>query len=49
MLGSLFLFIASFSIIAGVMLLVNIFVMLADERARAARASCAPSACAGAG
>ena len=32
MLGSLFLFIASFSIIAGIMLLVNIFVMLADER-----------------
>jgi putative ABC transport system permease protein len=31
-LGSLFLFIASFSIVAGVMLLVNIFVMLADER-----------------
>ena len=31
-LGSLFLFIASFSIIAGIMLLVNIFVMLADER-----------------
>ena len=31
-LGSLFLFIASFSIIAGVMLLVNVFVMLADER-----------------
>jgi putative ABC transport system permease protein len=31
-LGSLFLFIASFSIIAGVLLLVNIFVMLADER-----------------
>ena len=31
-LGSLFLFIASFSIIAGVLLLVNIFVMLTDER-----------------
>ena len=31
-LASLFLFIASFSIIAGVLLLVNIFVMLADER-----------------
>jgi putative ABC transport system permease protein len=31
-LGSLFLFIASFSIIAGVMPLVNVFVMLADER-----------------
>ncbi|MGH8869058.1 MAG: ABC transporter permease [Actinomycetes bacterium] len=31
-LGSLFLFIGSFSIIAGVMLLVNIFVMLAEER-----------------
>jgi putative ABC transport system permease protein len=31
-LGSLFLFIASFSIVAGIMLLVNIFVMLADER-----------------
>src|SRR4029453_14612404 len=30
LLGSLFLFIASFSIIAGVLLLVNIFVMLAD-------------------
>jgi putative ABC transport system permease protein len=30
--GSLFLFIASFSIVAGVMLLVNIFVMLAEER-----------------
>ena len=32
MLGSLFLFIASFSIIAGVLLVVNIFVMLAEER-----------------
>lgn len=32
MLGSLFLFIGSFSIIAGVLLLVNIFVMLAEER-----------------
>lgn len=32
MLGSLFLFIASFSIIAGIMLLVLIFVMLAEER-----------------
>ena len=31
-LGSLFLFIASFAIIAGVLLLVNVFVMLADER-----------------
>ncbi|HEY6748035.1 MAG TPA: FtsX-like permease family protein [Mycobacteriales bacterium] len=31
-LGSLFLFIASFSIVAGIMLLMNIFVMLADER-----------------
>ncbi|HYJ68811.1 MAG TPA: FtsX-like permease family protein [Nocardioidaceae bacterium] len=31
-LGSLFLFIASFSIIAGVLLLVNIFVMLTEER-----------------
>jgi putative ABC transport system permease protein len=31
-LGSLFLFVSSFSIIAGVMLLVMIFVMLADER-----------------
>ena len=31
-LGSLFLFIGSFSIIAGVLLLVNIFVMLAEER-----------------
>ena len=31
-LASLFLFIASFSIIAGVLLLVNIFVMLAEER-----------------
>jgi putative ABC transport system permease protein len=31
-LGSLFLFIGSFSIIAGVLLLVNVFVMLADER-----------------
>jgi putative ABC transport system permease protein len=31
-LGSLFLFIASFSIIAGVLLIVNIFVMLAEER-----------------
>lgn len=31
-LGSLFLFIASFSIIAGIMLLVLIFVMLAEER-----------------
>jgi putative ABC transport system permease protein len=30
--GSLFLFIGSFSIIAGVLLLVNVFVMLADER-----------------
>ena len=30
--GSFFLFIGSFSIIAGVMLLVNVFVMLADER-----------------
>jgi putative ABC transport system permease protein len=31
-LGSLFLFIGSFSIIAGILLLVNIFVMLAEER-----------------
>ena len=31
-LGALFLFIGSFSIIAGVLLLVNIFVMLAEER-----------------
>lgn len=31
-LGSLFLFIGSFCIIAGVLLLVNVFVMLADER-----------------
>jgi putative ABC transport system permease protein len=31
-LGSLFLFIGSFSVIAGVLLLVNIFVMLAEER-----------------
>lgn len=31
-LGSLFLFIGSFSIIAGTLLLVNIFVMLAEER-----------------
>jgi len=31
-LGSMFLFIASFSIIAGVLLLVNIFVMLTEER-----------------
>src|SRR5262245_13240573 len=31
-LGSLFLFIGSFSIIAGVLLIVNIYVMLADER-----------------
>jgi putative ABC transport system permease protein len=31
-LGSLFLFIASFAIIAGVLLIVNVFVMLADER-----------------
>src|SRR6266545_2750278 len=31
-LGSFFLFIGSFSIIAGVLLLVNIFVMLAEER-----------------
>jgi putative ABC transport system permease protein len=31
-LGSLFLFIASFSIIAGVLLITNIFVMLAEER-----------------
>lgn len=31
-LGSLFLFMGSFSIIAGVMLLVNIFVMLGEER-----------------
>ncbi|HVD16625.1 MAG TPA: FtsX-like permease family protein [Actinomycetota bacterium] len=31
-LGSLFLFIGSFAIIAGVLLLVNIFVMLAEER-----------------
>jgi len=30
--GSFFLFIGSFSIIAGVMLLVNVFVMLAEER-----------------
>lgn len=30
--GSLFLFIASFAIIAGVLLVVNIFVMLAEER-----------------
>ena len=30
--GSLFLFIGSFAIIAGVMLLVNVFVMLAEER-----------------
>jgi putative ABC transport system permease protein len=33
-LGSLFLFIASFSIIAGVLLITNIFVMLAEERKR---------------
>ena len=32
--GSLFLFIGSFAIIAGVMLLVNVFVMLAEERKR---------------
>src|SRR4029450_10805074 len=31
-LGSLFLFIGSFSVIAGILLLVNIFVMLAEER-----------------
>jgi putative ABC transport system permease protein len=31
-LGSLFLFIGSFAIIAGVLLLVNVFVMLAEER-----------------
>jgi putative ABC transport system permease protein len=31
-LGSLFLFIGSFCIIAGILLLVNVFVMLADER-----------------
>jgi putative ABC transport system permease protein len=31
-LGSMFLFIASFAIIAGVLLVVNIFVMLAEER-----------------
>jgi putative ABC transport system permease protein len=31
-LGSLFLFIGSFAIIAGILLLVNIFVMLAEER-----------------
>jgi putative ABC transport system permease protein len=31
-LGSLFLFVGSFAIIAGVLLLVNIFVMLAEER-----------------
>jgi putative ABC transport system permease protein len=31
-LGSLFLFIASFAIIAGILLVVNIFVMLAEER-----------------
>ncbi|HWL35565.1 MAG TPA: FtsX-like permease family protein [Frankiaceae bacterium] len=31
-LGSVFLFISSFSIIAGVLLLVNVFVMLAEER-----------------
>ncbi|MBL7549447.1 ABC transporter permease [Frankia sp. AgB1.9] len=31
-LGSLFLFIGSFSIIAGLLLLVNVFVMLTDER-----------------
>ena len=31
-LGALFLFIGSFSIIAGVLLLVNIFVMLGEER-----------------
>ena len=31
-LGSMFLFIGSFSIIAGILLLVNIFVMLAEER-----------------
>lgn len=31
-LGSMFLFIGSFSIIAGVMLIVNIYVMLAEER-----------------
>jgi putative ABC transport system permease protein len=30
--GSLFLFIGSFAIIAGVLLLVNVFVMLAEER-----------------
>ena len=30
--GALFLFIGSFAIIAGVMLLVNVFVMLAEER-----------------
>ena len=30
--GSLFLFIGSFSIIAGILLLVNVFVMLAEER-----------------
>ncbi len=32
LMGSLFLFIGSFSIIAGVLLLVNVFVMLAEER-----------------
>ena len=31
-LGSLFIFLGSFSVIAGVLLLVNVFVMLADER-----------------
>jgi putative ABC transport system permease protein len=31
-LGSVFLFVSSFSIIAGVLLLVNVFVMLAEER-----------------
>jgi putative ABC transport system permease protein len=31
-LGSVFLFISSFSIIAGILLLVNVFVMLAEER-----------------
>ena len=30
--GAIFLFIGSFAIIAGVMLLVNVFVMLAEER-----------------
>jgi hypothetical protein len=42
----MFLFIASFSIVAGVMLLVNVFVMLADER-RGSSACCARSGRAG--